>query len=172
MSSAISEDKAISTHSDAVEEETNNNVPTTPHIHNEDLLPRLWRSMAHSVVQVTYKAEKVAMEANRDTVRDLNEVTIHLLKSRLEWSRTLAYLEAKLDGKAAELEVLHQYVRGHAKIGRKRKRVPEGQVKLTAIDAVPLSTTDTFELADARSNLPCFMSDEQQEIPVSRVDTT
>ena len=91
--------------------------------HHEDLLVRTWRSIAHSVVQVSNKAEKVAAQetASRETVKELNEATVRLLGSRLEWSRSISHLEAELEGKAAEMEALQQYVRCQPKIG-KRKR--------------------------------------------------
>jgi len=91
--------------------------------HQEDLLARTWRSIAQSVVLVTHKAEKVAVEANRETAKELNEATINgVLRSRLEWSRSIAYLEAKLEGKAEELKALQQYVQCHPKIGRRKRK--------------------------------------------------
>jgi len=95
-------------------------------VHHEDLLGRTWRSIAQSVVQVTHKAEKSAEgPSNRDTERELNEATKLVLRSRKEWARSIAYLEAKLEGKAEEMQVQQQYVRCHPKIGRKRKRMEE-----------------------------------------------
>ena len=95
-------------------------------IHHEDLLSRTWRSIAQSVVQVTHKAEKHAADpTNRETNKELNEATVLVLRSRMEWSRSIAYLEAMLEGKAEEMKVLQHYVRSTPRIGRKRKLVEE-----------------------------------------------
>jgi hypothetical protein len=73
-------------------------------------------------VLVTSKAEKVAAESNRETIKELNEATIGFLRHHVEWGRSISYLEAKLEGRAAEMEALQHYVRSHPSMGRKRKR--------------------------------------------------
>ena len=99
-------------------------LPPAPH--SEDLLARTWRSVVLAVVQISNKTQKVASDGSRESVRELSEATIQLLRQRHEWSRSIAYLEAKLQGKAAEMEALQHYVRCQPKIGgRKRKREEE-----------------------------------------------
>lgn len=93
-------------------------------LHNEDLLGRTWRSIGQSVVQVTHKAEQHAKDpTNRETNKELNEATVLVLRGRLEWARSIAHIEATLEGKAEEMKVLQHYVRSVPRIGRKRKIV-------------------------------------------------
>jgi hypothetical protein len=91
-------------------------------LHHDDLLLRTWRSIAHSIALVTNKAEKVVAESNRDAVKELNEATMGFLRHYVEWGRLISYLEAKLEGKAAELEFMQHFVQSHPSMGRKRKR--------------------------------------------------
>jgi hypothetical protein len=99
--------------------------------HHEDLLLRSWRSTAHGVALVTGKAERVVAVAstpdsnpatNDAAMKDLNDATIGFLRNHVEWGRSISYIEAKLEGKAAEMEALQHYLRSHPSMGRKRKR--------------------------------------------------
>jgi hypothetical protein len=93
------------------------------HLHHEDLLLRTWRSIAHSAANVTNKAEKAVTDTtNRELLKELNEATIGFLRIHMEWGRSISYLEAKLEGKAAEMEALQYAVRCTPSLGRKRKR--------------------------------------------------
>lgn len=93
--------------------------------------------MAQLVASITSKAEKVAAAAdplnNRDAAKELNEATVVFLRTHMEWGRSISYLEAKLQGKAAEMEALQHYVRSHPSMGRKRKR-PEPSSSAAASD--------------------------------------
>ena len=101
------------------------------HNHHEDLLLRSWRSTAHGVALVTAKAERVVAVAsapeskastNDAAMKDLNDATIGFLRNHVEWGRSISYIEAKLEGQAAEMEALQHYLRSHPSMGRKRKR--------------------------------------------------
>jgi hypothetical protein len=98
-------------------------------VHSEDLLLRTWRSIAHSVALVTGKAEKVATAATdvdrEAAMKELKEASIGFLRNYVDWGRSILYIEAKLDGKAAEMESMQHYLRTHPSLGRKRKRVEE-----------------------------------------------
>ena len=100
-------------------------------VHHEDLLLRSWRSTAHGVALVTAKAERVVAVAsspdsnpstNDAAMKDLNDATIGFLRNHVEWGRSISYIEAKLEGKAAEMEALQHYLRSHPSMSRKRKR--------------------------------------------------
>ena len=100
-------------------------------VHHEELLLRSWRSTAHGVALVTSKAERVIAvasapesnpSANDAAMKDLNDATIGFLRNHVEWGRSISYIEAKLEGKAAEMEALQHYLRLHPSMGRKRKR--------------------------------------------------
>lgn len=99
-------------------------------VHHEDLLLRSWRSTAHGVAQVTSKAERVvniatstdSTPASKDVaMKDLNDAIIGHLRNHVEWGRSLTYVEAKLEGKAAEMEALQHYIRAYPSLGKKGK---------------------------------------------------
>jgi hypothetical protein len=101
------------------------------HVYQEDLLLRSWRSTAHGVALVTGKAERfVAVASLPDStsaaqdsaMKDLNDATIGFLRNHVEWGRSLSYIEAKLEGKAAEIEALQHNLRSHPSVGLNRKR--------------------------------------------------
>lgn len=103
---------------------------TSRPVHHEDLLLRSWRSTAHGVALVTAKAERVVVVAsspdsnpstNEAAMKDLNDATIGFLRNQVEWGRSISYIEAKLEGKAAEMDALQHYLRSHPSMGRKRK---------------------------------------------------
>jgi hypothetical protein len=83
------------------------------------------------VAIVTGKAEKVVASSAADSnlaakdaaIKELNEATIGFLRNHVEWGRSISYIEAKLEGKAAEMEALQHYLRSHPSMGRKRKRL-------------------------------------------------
>jgi hypothetical protein len=100
--------------------------------HHEDRLGRSWRALASCVIVAQQKAEAVvtALAEQRHKQqrspqqqpepqnaqltklrRDLDEAVIVFLKSRVEWNKTLLYLEAKLEGKSAEVDALQQFIR-------------------------------------------------------------
>lgn len=118
--------------------------------HHEDRLFRSWRTVAHYVVLATNKAEKAASignvlsptddsnqqlqqqqttissnEEKKTAVREVEKVVVEFLRARVEWGRLISTLEAKLQGKAEEMENLQQYVRCQPALGmsRKRKRI-------------------------------------------------
>ena len=67
------------------------------------------------------KADKAA--AGGHSKRDLDESVVLFLRTRREFHRLLSHTEAKLQGKAEEMESLETYVRTQPRIGtRKRKR--------------------------------------------------
>jgi hypothetical protein len=91
--------------------------------HYEDRLSRTWRSVASSVVVVSQKEEKAVADPNKATLKELDECVVGFLRTRVDWGRLVSYLEAKLEGKAKEMEILQQYVRSQPKLAvRKRKR--------------------------------------------------
>ena len=106
--------------------------------HHEDLLGRTWRAIAHSLVSVTSKAEKVAADSNnRDLQNELNDATKTFLYNRIEWGKTISYLEAELEGKAAETESLQHFVRTHPSMGKSRKRKREADAASSKIAPPP-----------------------------------
>jgi hypothetical protein len=98
------------------------------HHNYEERLERVWRSLASSVVVATHKAENLAIETKqkppdqcKHSLKELDEAVITFLRTRLEYRRQLALVEAKLEGRAQELEALESCVRSQPR-ARKRKR--------------------------------------------------
>jgi len=117
------------------------------HHHQDDRLSRLWRTMVTSVLVATSKAEKAAKEANKATLKEVDEAVIAFLRNRVDWGRLISYLEAKLEGKAKEMEILQHYVRSQPSMGiRKRKRetdtVDENKMAKTSPVQPAQNTTD------------------------------
>lgn len=121
----------------------NNNKTDHQHQHyrEEDRLGRAWRSLASTVVMATQKAEKCAsqlkppssqsssqqpnhpiVKPSKESLKDLDESVVHFLKTRIEYGRNISHLEAKLQGKAKEMETMDCYLRSQPRLGRKRKR--------------------------------------------------
>lgn len=92
--------------------------------HVDDQLPKLWRNLSHSVVLIANKAEKIASDpttTNKAALKELNETSVLFLKSRLEWGRSISYLQAKLEGNTEQHTQQTFLVKSHPKLGRKRK---------------------------------------------------
>lgn len=98
----------------------------TAHVTYEERLAKLWRHLASSTVHFMTKAEKVAGEPSQATAKELDDSVIAFLRTRMEWHRLMSHMEAKLQGKAQEMEALECYVRTQPRLGKnKRKRQTE-----------------------------------------------
>eukprot|EP00535_Pseudo-nitzschia_heimii_P007467 CAMPEP_0197184394 /NCGR_PEP_ID=MMETSP1423-20130617/9781_1 /TAXON_ID=476441 /ORGANISM="Pseudo-nitzschia heimii, Strain UNC1101" /LENGTH=141 /DNA_ID=CAMNT_0042635191 /DNA_START=21 /DNA_END=446 /DNA_ORIENTATION=+ len=96
---------------------------------HEERLRKAWRVIGTTVANCISKAEKASdptLANARDIElkkRELDESVIFFLRTRREFHRLLSHAEAKLQGKAEEIESLETYVRTQPRIGtRKRKR--------------------------------------------------
>ena len=96
---------------------------------HEERLRKAWRVIGTTVANCISKAEKAADPnvANAHTQgvkrRELDESVVFFLRTRREFHRLLSHTEAKLQGKAEEMESLETYVRTQPRVGnRKRKR--------------------------------------------------
>lgn len=95
---------------------------------------------------VVQKAEKVVSDPTKPNLKELDESVLAFLRTRVEWSRLLTYLEAKLEGKASETEVLQQYHRTQARLGAsRRKRTREEQEVVDAASQPLEQVPDSFE---------------------------
>lgn len=112
-------------------------ISSSTYEHHEDRLSRTWRSLVHHVIAATSKAERAVMiqssgstsvedatTATKNALRDVDKLIVEFLRARIEWSRLISTLEAKLEGKVEEMENIQQYVRCQPVLGmRKRKRM-------------------------------------------------
>ena len=69
-----------------------------------------------------------ALDANpalKESFRDVDESVVQFLRTRIEFHRLLSHVEAKLQGKAGEMESLETYIATEPKVGeencKKRK---------------------------------------------------
>ena len=130
-----------------------NNTAAPKWVPNEDRLQKAWRGLGTTVASCLSKAEKAATAKNaatntstaatptpttvvsndekEKTKRELEDCVALFLRTRREFHRLLSHVEAKLQGKAEEMESLETYVRTQPRIGsargdktktRKRKR--------------------------------------------------
>jgi hypothetical protein len=124
-----------------------NNTAAPKWVPNEERLQKAWRGLGTTVASCLSKAEKAATAKNattntaatttsndekEKTKRELDDCVALFLRTRREFHRLLSHVEAKLQGKAEEMESLETYVRTQPRIGsarganktmtRKRKR--------------------------------------------------
>lgn len=92
------------------------------HLPHEERLSKAWRTMGTAVAGVLQKAEKAGSEPTVDRYRDLDKGVVLFLQARMEFHRLLSHVEAKLRGKAEELESSETYVRTQPRLGGSRKR--------------------------------------------------
>lgn len=104
---------------------SSSSTPQTTVLHHEDKLSKTWTTMVKMVVAASQKAEKAAAEPLKPTLKELDEFVVNFLRTRVEWSRSVSYLEAKLEGKEKEMETFHNFARAKARLG-KRKRQADG----------------------------------------------
>lgn len=101
--------------------------------------------MTNWMVIASQKAENAAVDPTKPVLRELDEYVVAFLRSKLDWGKLISYLEAKLEGKAKEMETLQQYVRTQPKLGRsKRKREDEKreeETKTAALESFPSADT-------------------------------
>jgi hypothetical protein len=103
--------------------------------HHEDRLSLTWRTIASSFVYASQKAEKAAADPSEANMKEIDDAVVTFLKNRHEWSRLISYLEAKLEGKAKEMEILQHYHQSQPRF-RKRKRVESVHAAATTVASV------------------------------------
>ena len=102
---------------------------------HEERLRKAWRVIGTTVANCMSKAEKATTPISAPTTisssinekeakkLDLDESVVLFLRTRREFHRLLSHAEAKLQGKAEEMESLEAYVKTQPRVGtRKRKR--------------------------------------------------
>ncbi len=94
---------------------------STKWLPHEERLRKAWRVIGTTVANCMSKADKAATQPQLK--RELDESVLLFLRTRREFHRLLSHAEAKLQGKAEEMESLETYVRTQPRVGkRKRKR--------------------------------------------------
>jgi hypothetical protein len=81
--------------------------------------------MASTVVLATQKTDKAANmkpQPDKQSLKELDDAVVSFLRMRMEWGRQISHVQAKLQGKAQEIETVDCYLRSQPRLGRKRKR--------------------------------------------------
>ena len=107
----------------------------------------------------TQKAEKAAHQKpqpTKDSLKELDEGVVTFLRTRMEWGRQISHLQAKLQGKAQEMEAMDCYLRSQPRLGRKRK---QREVAATATVAV---ADDPQNPAVSNLTVPAVVNDGAQ----------
>uniref|UniRef100_A0A7S2YAE8 Uncharacterized protein n=1 Tax=Entomoneis paludosa TaxID=265537 RepID=A0A7S2YAE8_9STRA len=109
---------------------------SSSHLHGEDRLAKTWRTLANCFIVGSQKAEKVVAgnDPNNSSnqkemqvaMKELDDYVVLFLRTRVEWGRLISYLEAKIEGTAAEMETMQHFSRtmstmGSSHPGKKRK---------------------------------------------------
>jgi hypothetical protein len=112
--------------------------------HSEDRLSRTWRHLISSVFHATSKAEQTTAEVA--SIKEIDDAVVAFLRARLEWGRNISFLEAKLEGKAKEMEVLQHYSRTQPCLGlRKRKREVVKEYEVLSVSQTAQTGASTQE---------------------------
>jgi hypothetical protein len=137
----------------------------------EERLTRSLRTMETAAIQMLSKAEKsmaaqeqaqqqqqhqqrhqsqdaaVAsseqQQAARESLKQLDESVVAFLKTRIEFLRLLSHIEAKLQGKAAEMEALETYIKTEPRVGSSKTKRKHSEIETGGLtdDETRLSTT-------------------------------
>jgi hypothetical protein len=67
--------------------------------------------------------------------KEMDEFAVAFLRARVNWGRLITYLEAKLEGKAQEMETNQQYFRSMPKLGRQAHQRTLSETATDSIDA-------------------------------------
>lgn len=89
---------------------------------HEERLRKAWRVIGTTVANCMSKADKASAPNSGNAKRDLDESVVLFLRTRREFNRLLSHAEAKLQGKAEEMESLETYVRTQPRIGRRKRK--------------------------------------------------
>jgi hypothetical protein len=88
----------------------------------EERLSKSWRNMVSSIVTAFQKAEKAAVETTKENLKEVDEAVVIFIRFRLEYHRLISLVEARLQGKAQEMEALNNYVRTQPRLGKRKQR--------------------------------------------------
>ena len=80
------------------------------------------REMVDTAVVSDESTNTTTADMKKKTKRELEECIVLFLRTRREFHRLLSHVEAKLQGKAEEMESLETYVRTQPRIGHNTKR--------------------------------------------------
>lgn len=102
-----------------------NNSQNYYNLSYEERLPKIWRPLLSSLASCMSKAEKAGADSTQANCRELNESVVSFLRTRMEWHRLIGHVEAKLQGKAQEMEALEGYVRTQPRLGKRKRTCDE-----------------------------------------------
>jgi hypothetical protein len=115
------------------------------HLPYEERLPKIWRPLVSSVAGCMSKAEKAGKDSTQANCKELNEGVVTFLRTRMELHRIIGHVEAKLQGKAQEMEALEGYVRTQPRLGKRKRNIQEAIASAELQTEMQKVTTETTE---------------------------
>ncbi|KAG7349465.1 hypothetical protein IV203_012062 [Nitzschia inconspicua] len=132
---------------------------------HEERLSRTWKTMGTAAIQMLSKSEKAVASqleaqqeqqrhqqspdlaslqaATKDNYKQLDECVVTFLKARIEFLRLLNHIEAKIQGKAEEMESLETYIQMEPRIGGMKRKHTDMETQPTTVDAtLPIDGAD------------------------------
>jgi Fic family protein len=91
--------------------------------------------LASSIVGAFQRAEKASAETTKETLKELDESVLVLIRTRMEFHRLLSRVEAKLQGKQQEMEALENYVRAQPRLGKRKRLEVQETAKAPDLEA-------------------------------------
>ena len=113
---------------------------TQPYYTHEERLSKSWRNLASSIVGAFQRAEKASAETTKETLKELDESVLVLIRTRMEFHRLLSHVEAKLQGKQQEMEALENYVRTQPRLGKRKRLEDQETAKAPDLEAAAAAT--------------------------------
>ncbi|KAG7374345.1 hypothetical protein IV203_013440 [Nitzschia inconspicua] len=124
---------------------------------HEERLSRTWKTMGTAAIQMLSKSEKAVASqlqaqqeqqrhqqspdlaslqaATKENYKQLDECVVTFLKARIEFLRLLNHIEAKIQGKAEEMESLETYIQMEPRIGGIKRKHTDMETQPTTVDA-------------------------------------
>ena len=119
--------------------------------------------MASSIVGAFQRAEKANAETTKETLKELDESVLVLIRTRMEFHGLLSHVEAKLQGKQQEMEALENYVRTQPRLGKRKRLEDQETAKAPDLEAAAAATVVVQDVAPA---IPMSLSSPISESPV------
>ena len=133
-----------------------------PYYTHEERLSKSWRNLASSIVGAFQRAEKASAETTKETLKELDESVLVLIRTRMEFHRLLSHVEAKLQGKQQEMEALENYVRTQPRLGKRKRLEDQETAKAPDLEAAAAPVV----VQDVAPAIPMSLSSPISESPV------
>jgi len=93
-----------------------------PSVPQKSIILSRWRHLVTSAANSIHKAEKAGENSSAENCRELEKTVVNMIRTRIEFCRTLTTIEIQLQGKAQEREALEGYVRTQPRLGKRKRQ--------------------------------------------------